>query len=862
MQPYGVPVSDENAGATGSFRGTETCNVAGCMASQIVLLRVSGNGHVADRVERTFLNATPAVVSRDFNTHVYDQSPNRIGEDVPGGGPFSYQETHWPLCCSASLNRMLLYYVSHMWMATYDNGLAVLHCGPCKVSAWVGDRVPVVLTCQANLTVERLPSSRVFSSASFQAERVGFGLELRLRSIQLVGVTESPNPALVDRNAARGRFKILIVDDSSVIRASIRRELADAFEIREASHGREALELIRGGFIPDLVTLDIEMPELNGFETCERLYSDEFRGRFPAAREGRVPVIFLTGHDTLSERRRGYELGALDFVTKQFEPGALAELVTRILNPGERLRDVHVLLVDDSPLIRRVVGSALRDEGVEVIEASDGLEGFTILCNRMSSLDLVITDIQMPVMTGPELCRRIRREIGLTDLPIVFFTGADQAQRLEAFQAGATDCLTKPFIKEEMIARLIVHIDKVRLSARLRRVVADLRSSMQSQRDMLATLSHDMRSPLAGIMGFADLLFMGPHRTPAELENLELIKQSGQMLLALVEDILALSRQRSGRDELALKPLELEPLLGRSVAMLRGLATRKRQEIVWEKNPGRATVAGHAESLLRVFNNLISNALKFTPEGGCIRVALDLALPGKVTVVVADTGIGIPAEKLARVFERYSGVSQKGTAGESSTGLGMSIVREFVEAHQGEITVASQPGRGTQFRITLPRIDSSAPAARQIAEPASAEMRHTQLRHLVHGRRVMVVDDNPVNHVVARAILANAGCIVHAAKSGEEALAALRQAGMAVDVVLMDMEMPGMDGLDATRAIRAEGLLALPVIALTGHAGASEREACRSAGMNDFLTKPFTAKSLLETIVRCGGPGPDSRSPE
>jgi hypothetical protein len=120
------------------------------MASQILLLRVGGNGRLADRVERAFFNAAPAVVSRDFKAHVYHQSPNRINRNLPGGGPFSYQKTHWPLCCTTSLNRMLPCYVGHMWMATYDNGLTALHYGPCKVSALVADRVPATLTCQTD----------------------------------------------------------------------------------------------------------------------------------------------------------------------------------------------------------------------------------------------------------------------------------------------------------------------------------------------------------------------------------------------------------------------------------------------------------------------------------------------------------------------------------------------------------------------------------------------------------------------------------------------------------------------------------------------------------------------------------------
>ena len=175
MQPHGLPVSDENCGPTGSFRGTETCNVAAFMASQIMLLRVGGNGHMADRVERAFFNAAPAVVSRDFKMHVYDQSPNRINPALPGGGPFSYQKTHWPLCCSASLNRMLPYYVGHMWMATYDNGLAAQHYGPCKVSALVADRVPVTLDCRTDY-----PFNDFIDIVVNPARRAVFPLSIRI----------------------------------------------------------------------------------------------------------------------------------------------------------------------------------------------------------------------------------------------------------------------------------------------------------------------------------------------------------------------------------------------------------------------------------------------------------------------------------------------------------------------------------------------------------------------------------------------------------------------------------------------------------------------------------------------------------
>jgi len=156
MQPSGVPVADEYYGPTGAFRGTETCDVAGYLWSQIALLTVSGQGRMADRAERAFFNAGPATVARDFKTHVYFQCPNRMVDKSPPHphGPQaegnSYKPKHYPLCCTAALNRIVPNYVMHLWMATYDNGLAATHYGPCKVSALVADRVPVEVVCRTD----------------------------------------------------------------------------------------------------------------------------------------------------------------------------------------------------------------------------------------------------------------------------------------------------------------------------------------------------------------------------------------------------------------------------------------------------------------------------------------------------------------------------------------------------------------------------------------------------------------------------------------------------------------------------------------------------------------------------------------
>jgi uncharacterized protein len=175
MQPHGLPVCDENSGPTGSLRGSETCNMSAYTWSQISLLRVSGQGRMADRVERAVFNAGPAAADRTFKTNVYLQTPNRTSRSVPGEGPFLYNTTHYPLCCTAAMNRFLPNFITHLWMATYDNGLAAVHYGPCKVSALVADRVPVEVECKTDY-----PFNEVINVAIKPAREAKFPLSFRI----------------------------------------------------------------------------------------------------------------------------------------------------------------------------------------------------------------------------------------------------------------------------------------------------------------------------------------------------------------------------------------------------------------------------------------------------------------------------------------------------------------------------------------------------------------------------------------------------------------------------------------------------------------------------------------------------------
>jgi hypothetical protein len=204
MQPYGVIVSDEHYGSTGAFRSTETCNVAGFVWSNLLLLMVGGEGVMADRIERAVFNAGPATVSRDWKTHVYFQSPNRMADrSLPQAGQCTYRKTHGPLCCTAALNRFLPYYVTHLWMATYDNGLAFTAYGPCKVSALAGDGVPVEIACRTDY-----PFGEVVEMTVKPAREVAFPLSLRVPGWCQGGTISVNGAAVPAAPDARGFVRI------------------------------------------------------------------------------------------------------------------------------------------------------------------------------------------------------------------------------------------------------------------------------------------------------------------------------------------------------------------------------------------------------------------------------------------------------------------------------------------------------------------------------------------------------------------------------------------------------------------------------------------------------------------------------
>jgi len=273
--------------------------------------------------------------------------------------------------------------------------------------------------------------------------------------------------------------RVLVVDDSKTSRMKLREELEEGgYEVIEAVNGLEALIRATTAPIPDIITLDIEMPKMDGFETCRKLREQRYSRFFINAKDSQVPVIFITGNDNIGDRKKGFELGAVDFITKPFEKGEILNTVNKILHSNQTSEEIIALVADDSRIARKVACACLSREGIEVIEAENGDQAYDIIASKREEIDVVLSDLVMPGMDGKSLCTKIRKELSMPDLPVIFLTAVTELPELiELFKVGASDYLVKPFAKEELLARVLVHIERNRIQVKLRKKIEELKNA-------------------------------------------------------------------------------------------------------------------------------------------------------------------------------------------------------------------------------------------------------------------------------------------------------------------------------------------------------------------------------------------------
>ena len=414
-------------------------------------------------------------------------------------------------------------------------------------------------------------------------------------------------------------------------------------------------------------------------------------------------------------------------------------------------------------------------------------------------------------------------------------------------------------------SRSIVFDNTLRKSAEnaLRHANLQLERAMRLKDEFLANMSHELRTPLNGILGFTQILMTG-YRGPLNEEQkkyVRIIDSSGQHLLGLINDLLDLSKIEAGKLEINLETVIIADVCQASLSFIKEQATKKGIAIEFIQEPYVQTVTADMRRLKQILVNLLSNAVKFTPERGHVTLQVQSDFRhGCIEFTVSDTGVGIAPEDLQRLFTPFTQVDSSLTRQHEGTGLGLALVKHLAEMHGGSIVVESQVGQGSRFTVTLPW--QPAPEMQQAMDLlAKNDLPGTQAWTdaagaliLPAGSRglVLLAEDNETNRIAMGDFLDTIGYQVRIAQDGVEALEIAGQ--ILPDLVLMDIQMPVMDGLESIRRMRADPrLAATPIIALTALAMPGDRERCLDAGANDYLSKPVDLANLAELMAQLTG---------
>ena len=438
---------------------------------------------------------------------------------------------------------------------------------------------------------------------------------------------------------------------------------------------------------------------------------------------------------------------------------------------------------------------------------------------------------------GYEFSFPCRSETGLRHKQISVLWGGENHQTICLVRADVTDVLRADQQTREQ----------------LKNALALAREASQAKTDFLSSMSHDIRTPMNAIVGMTELA-LARRDNPVQIdESLAVIRTASEHLLRLINDILDMSRIESGHivlvKELFSQREEVEKIVTRALA----LAGKKGQTFSHSFQVRHDKCIGDVLRIHQILENLISNAVKFTPEGGRVSFAVT-ELPQKneqigwYRFVVADTGIGISPEDIPHIFEVFFRVESARVGHTEGSGLGLSIIKNIVDYKGGTIKVESEPGQGTRFTVDLPLHLADAPDAQ--APPEVAESAEENVD--ISGLRVLLVEDNEVNQLVAQRILESEGVAVSIADNGKAGWEAFESSAPdAFDAVFMDIQMPVMDGYEATRAIRRSGharAADIPVIAMTANAFAGDVRRCLNAGMNAHIAKPIEPGKLFELL--------------
>ena len=361
----------------------------------------------------------------------------------------------------------------------------------------------------------------------------------------------------------------------------------------------------------------------------------------------------------------------------------------------------NIIVVDDTPANLQLLSGMLKERGYKVRPVPSGK--LALQAAKNDPPDLILLDIMMPEMDGYEVCERLKADEKLRDISVIFISALNETMdKVRAFGAGGVDYVTKPFQFEEVNARVSTHLELQRQRRRLKENYEQLRRLEEMRDNLVHMIVHDLRTPLMGIFGFLDLALELEKETLTEdgLDYLQTAKRSATAMIDMVNAVLDVSKIEAGEMKLHLAECDLVRIAADLISGMQSL--KEAREIVLDVPPEPVTVVADRDLILRVIQNLLGNALKFTPSDGSIRLGIEPDDSG-VYVKVRDNGPGIPAEYRERIFEKFGQVEARANRQKFSTGLGLTFCKLAVEAHGGSIGVDSEVGKGSMFWFVLPK---------------------------------------------------------------------------------------------------------------------------------------------------------------
>ena len=498
-----------------------------------------------------------------------------------------------------------------------------------------------------------------------------------------------------------------------------------------------------------------------------------------------------------------------------------------------------ILIIDDDKSILMLVKQILSDCNVLTATASNGKTA--IAKAKTNHFDLILLDIQLPDMDGYEVCEKLRLYPTTMNTPVIFLTVNRDIESLsKGFDVGAVDYITKPFHPQELKRRIELHINEKKYQSFLRKRTEDKEKEKQDIALFISTLGHEIRNPLNSILGFSEILQSSSISEEDRISYAGYINKSGKLLFRLLSDIIDISKIEAGKIHIAKSDIYINKELSELAKLYKDLAPTQEKHINIKlsvsKNDPKFKIKSDLLRLTQIFRNLIDNAINYS-KGSNITFGYDRVTTSKIRFFVMDDGQGIDKEFISKIFNFFERGKLEEITHQDGKGLGLAICRNIVNKLGGNIKVKSVQGKGTIFYFTLPMTTNETKV-----EPIDIE---NELNW--KGKKILIVEDVKVNFMFLKAAIQKTGAEIIHAQDGLTGITLAKEQDP--DIILMDMVMPGISGLQTTMEIRKFKPM-VPIIAQTGHDSKEGRQNILRAGCNDVLNKPIKPRILLGLISK------------